>query len=233
MKIHDVPSNEPPSAQITTDAADVWHQRQDHLDEASMIKLRNLPGAGTTFKGSMTPCKTCALRKSSQLKHPKTSTIKTSAPLELIYTDLAGSFKPSALDGSNYISKFTDHHTRFKAAYPIRSKIKPWKRLMPLGLRIQRLRCDKGGEYTANYYRDFCKETGIIQEFASTNTPQQNGISERDGRTTIYEYDTLFTNRRRFTQVSLGRNMSNSNIFNQLITTQCTRRTNAILTTIW
>ena len=37
----------------------------------------------------------------------------------------------------------------------------------------------------AHYYQDFCKETGIVQEFAATNTPQQNGISERDGRTIL------------------------------------------------
>ena len=50
-------------------------------------------------------------------------------------------------------------------------------------MRILRLRCDKGGKYTAGYFREFCKQTGIEQEFAATNTPQQNGMSERDGRT--------------------------------------------------
>ena len=37
----------------------------------------------------------------------------------------------------------------------------------------------------ARYYQDFCKGTGIVQEFATTNTPQQNGIPERDGRTIL------------------------------------------------
>ena len=44
------------------------------------------------------------------------------------------------------------------------------------------VRCDKGGEYTAGYFREFCKQTGIEQEFAATNTPQKNRMSERDGR---------------------------------------------------
>ena len=55
--------------------------------------------------------------------------------------------------------------------------------VIPLGTRIQRLRCDKGGESTAGYFRQFCKQTGIEQELAAINTPQQNEISQRDGRT--------------------------------------------------
>ena len=33
-------------------------------------------------------------------------------------------FQANAMDGSQYISKFTDHHTRWKAVYPIQSKDK-------------------------------------------------------------------------------------------------------------
>ena len=117
--------------------------------------------------------------------------MKTSAPFELVYTDLAGPLTPQAKDGAKYFSKFTDHHTRWKAVYPISSKSEALETLtyftqdyvIPIKSRIQRLRCDKGGEYTADYYKNFCKVTGIQQEFAATNTPQQIGMSERDGRT--------------------------------------------------
>ena len=49
---------------------------------------------------------------------------KECTPFELVYTDLAGSFKPNAMDGSQYIGKFIDHHTRWKTVYPIRPKDK-------------------------------------------------------------------------------------------------------------
>ena len=99
-------------------------------------------------------------------------------PFELVYTDLAGPFHPRAKDGSRYISKFTDHHTRLKAVYPIASKDKALDTLtyynqdyvIPTGHRVQRIRCDKGGEYVADYFRNYCKETGIQMEFAATNT---------------------------------------------------------------
>ena len=41
----------------------------------------------------------------------------------------------------------------------------------------------KGGEYTGEEFRQYCLETGVIQEFAATNTPQQIGVCERLGRT--------------------------------------------------
>ena len=171
--------------------SDTWHRRLGHLNEGSVKTLRDQPDSGVSFEGNISPCKTCALGKSAQGKHSKTSTVTTTTPIELEYTDLAGSFKPNAMDGSQYISKFTDHHTRWKAFYPIRSKDKAIDTLsyfiqgyaIPLGMRIQRLRRDKGGEYTAGYAREFCKQTGLEQEFAATKTTQQNGMSERDGRT--------------------------------------------------
>ena len=183
------PSTPTQSPPIATNKADTRHRHLGHLDESSMKTLRDQPDSGVSFEGNISPCKTCALGKSAQGKHPKTSTVTTTTPFELVYTDLAGSFKQNELDGLQYISRFTDHHTRRKAVYPIRSKDKTIDTLSYLttsyllGLRMQRLRCDKGGEYTAGCFRDFCKQTDIEQEFAATNTPQQKGMYERDGRT--------------------------------------------------
>ena len=47
--------------------------------------------------------------------------------------------------------------------------------VIPSGYRLQRLRSDRGVEYTGLEYREYCLQTGIKQEFAATNTPQQNG----------------------------------------------------------
>ncbi len=101
-----------------------WHRRLGHLNEASMKTLRSKPGSGVKFQDALKPCQTCKFGKSAQQNHPKTSTVKTTLPFELVYTDLAGQFRTQAKDGSRYISKFTDHHTRWKAVYPIASKDK-------------------------------------------------------------------------------------------------------------
>ena len=146
-----LPSTPTQPALIATNKADTWHRRLRHLNESSMKTLRDQPHSAVSFEGNISPCKTCALGKSAQGKHPKTSTVTTTTSFELVYTDLAGSFKPNAMDGSQYVSKFTDHHT-WKVVYPIQSKDKAIDTLsylirdcvISLGMRMERLRCDKG-----------------------------------------------------------------------------------------
>ena len=85
------------------------------------------------------------------------------------------------------MAKFTDHHTRLKSVYSLSKENQAIKTLIkytkdvviPSGHRLQRLRSDIVGEYTGLEYRQYYLQTGIKHEFATTNTPQQNGISER------------------------------------------------------
>ncbi|CAN0421336.1 unnamed protein product, partial [Laminaria digitata] len=51
-----------------------------------------------------------------------------------------------------------------------------------IGLRIQRLRADKCGEYISKEFTTLCVNSGITMGYTATATPQQNGVSERDGR---------------------------------------------------
>ena len=54
---------------------------------------------------------------------------------------------------------------------------------VPLGLCIEIVRCDKGGEYIGKEFKTLCVNASINVEFTATNTPQQNGVSARDGQT--------------------------------------------------
>ncbi|CAI7881521.1 unnamed protein product, partial [Closterium sp. NIES-54] len=61
----------------------------------------------------------------------------------------------------------------------------------PHGLRLQlrerfhkdlpvlRLHSDRGGEFSSDLLRDFCRGEGILQSFTLPESPQQNGIAER------------------------------------------------------
>lgn len=53
------------------------------------------------------------------------------------------------------------------------------------GLRIKRLKADKGGQYINKGVKDYCIQTRASLEYASTNTLQQIGILERTGRTLV------------------------------------------------
>ncbi|CAI7914202.1 unnamed protein product, partial [Closterium sp. NIES-54] len=42
-----------------------------------------------------------------------------------------------------------------------------------------RLHSDRGGEFSCDLLRDFCREEGILQSFTLPSSPQKNGIAER------------------------------------------------------
>ncbi|CAI7865473.1 unnamed protein product, partial [Closterium sp. NIES-53] len=46
-------------------------------------------------------------------------------------------------------------------------------------LPVLRLHSDRGGEFSSDLLRDFCRGEGILQSFMLPDSPQQNGISER------------------------------------------------------
>ena len=49
-------------------------------------------------------------------------------------------------------------------------------------LKILKVRSDHGGEFENEPFEIFCEKHGIIHEFSSPRTPQQNGVVERKNR---------------------------------------------------
>ena len=108
--------------------------------------------------------------------------IEVTQPLELVCTDLSGPVSPASEAGNSYVAKFADHHTRLKSVYFLSKKNEAIDALInytqdvviPSGHRLQRLRSDRGGEYTGLEYQEYCLQTGIKQEFATTITMFRN-----------------------------------------------------------
>ncbi|CAI5469623.1 unnamed protein product [Closterium sp. Yama58-4] len=77
--------------------------------------------------------------------------------------------------------------------FPLRSKgevpdvLIPWIRAVRLQLHerfrtdlpVLRLHSDRGGEFSSDLLRDFCRGEGILQSFTLPASPQQNGVAER------------------------------------------------------
>ncbi|CAI7758599.1 unnamed protein product, partial [Closterium sp. NIES-53] len=86
-----------------------------------------------------------------------------------------------------------DDYTRYTTVFPLRSKgqvvdfLIPWIRTVRLqlcerfgqDLPVLCLHSDRGGEFSSNLLRDFCRGEGIFQLFTLPDSPQQNGIAER------------------------------------------------------
>ena len=171
--------------------ADIWHRRLGHMNPHSMELLWQKEGNRMEYTGTVSDCDICALSKSRQQAHPKKSKRMTTRPMQLIYTDLMETLTPPTKGGYRNVSKFTDDYSHMKEVYLLRNKSKAAESLhqynmtvaVPLGLRIEIVRCDKGGENIGKEFNTLCVNASINVEYTATNTPQRNGASERDGQT--------------------------------------------------
>ncbi|CAM9813692.1 unnamed protein product, partial [Sphacelaria rigidula] len=174
------------------DAATLWLRRMGHPNSNSLNLLKNVGSNGVDFGGVIPDCDICAIGKSHQLAHPKTANNKAQRAFQLVMTDLMGPIMPEALGGFKNVCMISDEYTRWtEEIYLQKNKdgtfhaFQSYLQLMaiPGGVQVEQLRPDKGGEFIGNEFKSYCRQTGILLEFASTNTPQRIGLSERVGRT--------------------------------------------------
>ena len=116
------------------------------------------------------PCDICSVQKIQQRNHPKKANHGDDALLTLVFTDLIGPISPPTIEGHRYVSKFTDEFTKWNEMHLISSKSEAMQTLrlfvqlltIPMGLRVQRLRSDRGIKYRAVSFKQ-CHDTGIRQ----------------------------------------------------------------------
>ncbi|CAI7869004.1 unnamed protein product [Closterium sp. NIES-54] len=106
--------------------------------------------------------------------------------------DMWGPARVTGLSREHYFLLVVDDYTRYTTVFPLRSKgqvvdvLIPWIRTFHLQLREQfstnlpvlHLHCDRGGEFSSNLLRDFCRGEGILQSFTLPDSLQKNGIAE-------------------------------------------------------
>ncbi|CAI7812616.1 unnamed protein product [Closterium sp. NIES-53] len=117
----------------------------------------------------------------------------TTAPLQTLHMDVWGLARVSGQSRECYFLLVVDDYTRYTTVFPLRSKgqvvdvLIPWISTGRLQLRerfgqdlsVLRLHSDRGGEFSSDLLRNFCRGEGITQSFTHSDSPQQNGIAER------------------------------------------------------
>ena len=76
------------------------------------------------------------------------------------------------------MTKYTDHHSRLTAVYFVDKKSDTLYTLgrliqdlaISLGLIVQHLCSDNGGDYTSSSFQEYCKSAGIRQQFSAPYT---------------------------------------------------------------
>ncbi|CAI7868549.1 unnamed protein product [Closterium sp. NIES-53] len=97
------------------------------------------------------------------------------------------------LGHERYFLLVVDDYSHYTTVFPLRSKgevtevLIDWIRVARLQLRerfgsdfpVLRLHSDRGGEFSSDLLRAFCRAEGICKTFTLPASPQQNGIAER------------------------------------------------------
>ncbi|CAI7870562.1 unnamed protein product [Closterium sp. NIES-53] len=176
----------------------LWHHRLGH---PSLPRLRGmhsrflvsgLPRSLPSLPPSPAPpCLPCV--KGRQRAAPHSSFPPTTAPLQTLHMDVWGPARISGQGRERYFLLVVDDYTRYTTVSPLHSKgevvdvLIPWIRTVCLQLRerfgtdlpVLRLHSDRGGEFSSDLLRDFCRGEGILQSFTLPDSPQRNGIAER------------------------------------------------------
>ncbi|CAI7850745.1 unnamed protein product [Closterium sp. NIES-53] len=177
----------------------LWHHRVGHpslprlCGMHSRLLVSGLPRSLPPLPPSPAPpCLPCVEGRQRAAPH-SSSFPPTTAPLQTLHMDVWGPARVSGQGRERYFLLVVDDYTRYTTVFPLRSKgevsavLIPWIRTVRLQLRarfgqdlpVLRLHSDRGGEFSSDLLRDFCRGEGITQSYTLPDSPQQNGIAER------------------------------------------------------
>ncbi|CAI7764867.1 unnamed protein product, partial [Closterium sp. NIES-53] len=177
----------------------LWHHRLGHPSLPrlrgmhSRLLISGLPRSLPPLPPSPAPpCLPCVEGRQRATPH-SSSFPPTTAPLQTLHMDVWGPARVSGQGRECYFLLVVDDYTWYTTVFPLRSKdqvidvLIPWIRAVRLQLRerfradlpVLRLHSDRGGEFSSDLLREFCRGEGILQSFTLPESPQKNGIAER------------------------------------------------------
>ncbi|CAI7880100.1 unnamed protein product [Closterium sp. NIES-54] len=193
------PASAPCSCRPLTHETLLWHHRLGH---PSLPRLRGMASraliSGLTRSlpplppGPAPPCVPCVEGRQRVAPH-SSSFPPTEAPLQTLYMDVWGPARVRGQGHERYFLLVVDDYSRYTIVFPLRSKgevpevlidwIRGARRQLSESfgsdLPVLRLHSDRGGEFSSDLLRAFCRSEGIRQTFMLPASPQQNVIAER------------------------------------------------------
>ena len=173
-------------------ASELWHRRLGHLGYDNVARLTTMVDGMVPVPGAPPEgvCGPCAIGKQSRPPFPSEGS-RAQAPMDLVHIDVCGPLDPPGYDGSKFFVTFVDDYSGYSIVKPVRSKADVPQLCQDVllsmqtlaGAQLQRVRTDRGGEFTAGRLKAWLADRGILHEFTCPYTSQQNGCVERCHRT--------------------------------------------------
>ncbi|GJW44879.1 retrovirus-related pol polyprotein from transposon TNT 1-94 [Tanacetum coccineum] len=180
----------------------LWHRRLSHLNFGTINDLTrfDLVDGLLKFKyGKDHLCSACERGKSKKASHPPKLVPSNHSKLELLHMDLCGPMRVASINGKKYILVIVDDYSRYTWVYFLHSKdetpeiIKKFIAQAQLNYKAKvcKIRTDNGTEFKNATLKAHYEKLGIMQQFSTARTPQQNGVVERRNRTLVEAARTM------------------------------------------
>ncbi|RLN27572.1 hypothetical protein C2845_PM05G34840 [Panicum miliaceum] len=172
-----------------------WHARYGQLGFQGLQKLskgemvRGLPRIEQVDQ----VCDGCLVGKQRRLPFPAASKFRAARQLELVHADLCGPVTPPTPGGKKLFLLAIDDMSRYMWLVLLAMKDEAATAIIHLqsraeaevGRKLGTLRTDRGGEFTARAFGEYCAGQGIQRHLTAPYTPQQNGVVERRNQTVL------------------------------------------------
>ncbi|KAH9501587.1 hypothetical protein DERF_012423 [Dermatophagoides farinae] len=174
----------------------VWHERYNHVDARTILSMANkslVGGLPTRLNNDMGFCKSCCNGKLIESCHPSVLNKKHVKAGEYIHMDIGGYVKEMSIHHNRYFLLCVDDFSGYLKTFFMKERsevLAKFKRLLnevrlETGNEVRCLRSDRGTEFTSNQFKNLVEDNGIVHQFATVGTPQQNGKAERNIRTLV------------------------------------------------
>lgn len=198
------------AASAAVGEAEVWHARLGHIGYdalARMVEKDMILGINVTpeeFKeaGKKT-CEICELTKQTTASFPKSSPTNTTAPLEIVHSDVCGPISCDSYGGMKYALTILDDFSGYAEVFLMKNKASKTvysvlREAIPrlekiTGCDMKTLRTDNGGEFVNEELQRWLGFRGITHQTTVPYTPQQNGKAERLNRSLIEKTRAMLT----------------------------------------
>jgi transposase InsO family protein len=172
-----------------------WHARYGHLGFQGLQRLskgemvRGMPQIDHIDQ----VCDGCLVGKQRRLPFPAASKYRATRQLELVHADLCGPVTPPTAGGKKMFLLVVDDMSRFMWLVLLATKDEAAAAIVRLqsraeaevGRKLGTLRTDRGGEFTAKDFGEYCPGQGIQRHLTAPYTPKQNGVVERRNQTVL------------------------------------------------
>ncbi|CAI7844392.1 unnamed protein product [Closterium sp. NIES-54] len=193
------PASAPCSCRPQAHETLLWHH---HLGHPSLPRLRGMASRALVSglprslpplpPGPAPTCVPCVEGRQHAAPH-SFSFPPNEAPLQTLHMDVWGPARVRGQGHERYFLLVVDDYSCYTTVFPLRSKgevpevlidwIRGARRQLSesfgSNLPVLCLHSDRGGEFSSDLLRAFCRSEGICQTFTLPASPQQNGIAER------------------------------------------------------